>query len=289
MKTSKDMVQRPGKKTKKKIKLKFDIRRITNYLMIPVITVLIVGIGVFLPAFLLKRRSDPKNLPAGYIDIDEIQPYGAAYQEAKQGLASAILSLNDLMAYHGSYVDVSGTPYRTIAYYADHYSQIDVRESGDEFVYEFSNMLTDSYGYEAPESWEVRDLDENTVLVGSLDYLGEGFVIDTTTDVPIVGNVTVISREEGIDPSRCFYQIVDMYNEYTGLNFVNETNEDYTGDAYYWRGILTSDSSFELFVTITRQDYYPVDGGSLGEEYSVWTIYFYVGDVENNIFTVASG
>lgn len=278
------MTKTKGKKVRKRIRLTVGAKTITNYLVIAAATVLVVGLGMIIPAVFLRHRSAPQHLPSGYVDIDEIRLYGAAYTKSEQGLTDALLAYSSFLYSYGSMIDTSTLPYRDIARYEDGYSQIGIRDSGPEFICEFSEFLRDDYGYEVPAELEIRDMSEGAVLVGALYYSDEGYVLDTTSGVPIEAHITFTSSEDMDDMSQFFYQIVEMYNGYTGLDFMVELDTDDPTDEYYWGAIMTSDDHYRLDVVVKCRLFYPIEAEAVtdpnAEPYYVWNVELSVADIE---------
>lgn len=286
-----------GKKTTaesdgKKLTDKINVRDLVNYLMMPLATIVIVGIGVFIPAILLKGRSDPNKLPAGYVDIENVQPYGAAYKATEQKLDEALTEYYTFCSGYYSMFSVADYPYRDIALYDDMYEQIGTYGSGNEFVYDLSSCIQDNY--ETPgritDPWEVRDLSENVVFVGDPD-IADGFVLDRQTGVPIYASFEFTTTSEECDPLELIYDIVDLYNAHTGLDFSTEAEVDPVSNDSYSYELLTSDNVLVLRIETYYRDFYYYEEGSAqnGEHYYVWRINLYVLSAEEVSYSGAVG
>ena len=267
-------------KALKKIRFKPYIGGITRYVGTAAATVLIVGIGVFMPAFLLKGKSDIKNLPEGYVDAADVQPYGAEYARNTKALYNSILSYNNYIYDNGSYFTAS-IPH-TEAYRSNGYAGIGIQDpagvgtgSSNEFVYAYTNLLSDTLGYVPPDSFEVRSLSEDLVMVGA-SYEGDGFVLDRTTDVPIWMSVMVETGPEGLNLqqlNQLFNQTVALYNEFTGLDFfVDNDDVQFSEDGvFYSHSMKSASGTFTIQAFIYGNEYYSVD---TNEPYIVWWIDF---------------
>lgn len=282
---NKNTDRRPRKKVRKRIRLKVEARTVTQYLVIAAATVLVVGLGVFVPGFFLRRKAAPDHLPSGVADIDEIRLYGAAYERSEQAINDALEGYYDFMLSYGSMVDISSTAYRDIAMYGNGYSQIAIRDDDNEFLYEFANFLRDEAGYEPAEQLEIRDVTEGVVLVGGFYRSSEGFVLDTTNGIPVMGHVEFLSDHEDVNMSLLFYQIVEMYNQYTGLDFMIEPDGVEIEDDYYRNSIMTSDDEILLNIEITRTPYYQVGNGPDAEPRYLWTIDMTVNNADAILFS----
>ena len=285
---NKDANRRPRKKVRKRIRLTVEAKTVTQYLVIAVATVLVVGMGVFVPAFFLRRRSAPDHLPSGYADIDEIRLYGAAYERSEQAIDDAIEGYYNFMMSYGSMVDISSTTYRDIALYGNGYSQISIRDNDNEFLYELANFLREEVGYEPAEQLEIRDISEDVVLVGGFYRSPEGFVLDTTSGIPIVGHMEFLSECEDANMPQLFYQIVEMYNQYTGLDFMIEPESAELEDDYYYNSIMTSDDEELLCIEITRTQYYPTGNGPDAEPRYLWTIDMTISNSEVPLYCIGA-
>ena len=278
MMLNKDKNNKPSK-GRKKIRLKPALGGITRYIGTAVATVLIVGVGVFIPAFLLRSKSDIKNLPQGYADIADVQPYGAEYAQSAKGLRGALGEWDDYISYNSSIIDLTAIPH-TDAYRSNGYAGIGIQDpagtgagASSEFVYAYTNLLGEELGYEAPDIFEVRDVTDNLVLVGDL-YGEEGFLLDRSTDVPIEMDVVVVSGSEGITEqqmNRLFNQTVALYNDFTGLDFfVDNGDASYDPDELkYSHSMKSSGGDFVITTDISGEIFYPADGS---EAVTVWYI-----------------
>ena len=271
-------------KAGKKIRLKPALGGITRYIGTAVATVLIVGVGVFIPAFLLRNKSDIKNLPRGYADIADVQPYGAEYAQSAKGLRTAITGYDDYVFSNSSIIDGTAIPH-TDAYRSNGYAGIGIQDPAgtgagatSEFVYSYTNLLAEDFGYEAPETFEVRNISEELCMVGEL-YYDDGFLLDRSTGVPIWMGVTVVSGPDGLTEqqmNRLFNQTVALYNDYTGLDFFDD-NGDASYDPYeltYSHSMKSSNGDFVITTDSYGNIYYPTDGSDEG--YTVWWITFTV-------------
>lgn len=284
MMLNKDKNNKPSK-AGKKIRLKPALGGITRYIGTAVATVLIVGVGVFIPAFLLRSKSDIKNLPQGYADIADVQPYGAEYAQSALGLRGALGEWDDYTIYNSSNIDLTAIPH-TDAYRSNGYAGIGIQDpegtgagASTEFVYAYTNLLAEDFGYEAPEIFEVRNISPDLVLVGDNPCLSEGFLLDRSTGVPISMGVIVTSGPDGLTEqqmNRLFNQTVALYNDFTGLDFF-EDNGDAAYDPdelMYSHSMKSSNGDFVITTDAYGDLYYPTDGSD--EAYTVWWITFTV-------------
>ena len=282
----------PARKVRRRIRPKIGVRMLTNYLMIPLVTVIIVGIGVFIPVILLKGRADPSKLPSGYVDIEYVQPYGAAYRLSEQTLSDSAHEYNMFAFEYSGTLDLSEYEYRDIAQYDQQYSQIGT--GGNEFLYDFTTLARESFaGYESVvPDWEIRDLSENIVLLGDGGY-ANGYALDRESGVPIRAEVDFISSSDQFDVTRFFYETIDLYNSYTGLDFSTEIDNSVDNTSFFQREILTSDNALSLDIEVSCVDYYSYDatvsGVSDGEYYYVWHVTIALQSTDEPYFSMAVG
>ena len=273
----------PSRKApKKRIRLKFDVSRLANYLLIPVATLLIVSIGVFIPVLLLKGRADPKRLPAGYADIGDIMPYGAAYKTNEELIVNGLNEYQLFRSKFGSMINIHDYPCRDIASYTDRYDQIGTPGAGNEFVFDYTEMISYYFSSDLEEhnEFEVRDLSENTVLVGDMYGYGDGFVLLRDHGLPLYSTMHIKSSVEYVDMREIFQKLAEMYNEYSGLDFTVEVfNSDPWADEMTASCVmLTSDSALRLDVGVSRLKYYAYGDDDMadGDPYYVYIIDFSV-------------
>lgn len=270
------------------------IRRLANYLMIPVATVLIVGIGVFIPAVLLKGRADPNKLPSGYADIDNVQPYGATYWKNEQILMTSAHEYSLFMSQYDGAFNISDYPCRESTGFAERYDRIGTAGVNSEFVYEFTSLMQETF--DAPDlvtrDWDIRDQSENIVLLGDV-YGGDGYVLDRTTGVPIYADIHILSSSGYCDMRMFLYEILDMYNDYTGLDFSGEIDHVYEEVTYYDKSFMTSDNELTLFIEIDCMDCYaynaPFPGYQNGDYYYTWHIRIQLQSTEDPVYSMPVG
>lgn len=276
-----------SKMGKRRSRIKRDATRLTGLVMLAIATVVIVGAGAMIPSLIIGLKSNSDSLPSGQVDINEVQPYSAAYEKSETALAAACQDYINEVLYAESYVDMVGYPYRDRALRDDGYSQIGISSDGEEFVFEYLDYLSEVFGSTAPEFFNIRDLGENSIVLGDTPGTqNDWFVLDTVSGVPVSSDVRFISHSRNLDSTEVFYNIAEMYNAYTGLDFMIESGSSETENSYT-RYITTSDNRLTLEVSFSYEVYYPIEAsyiqGDYYTPYYVWRVFLYVYDGMENI------
>lgn len=267
---------------------------IKNTLIFIAVSALIIAVGVSVPFGLLALKSRQSNLPGGVVDAENIQPYGSNTIHMEKSIVEAI---NFYCSDKSIFSQVDKT---WIATKENDFNEIGIQnrlyEEGnprsDEFVNTLDDIITNSlaesgFGNAIIVSSTEEISNEHTLYKISAQDNNTIVIMDGDTGVPVVSTISVITSVNPASVNRASLrsEIVSLYQDYTGLDFVYLNSDpgsidDY--DSFYLYEIENTDHTVKLTIVINSGWYWlPPDSNS--EDWQptdkyIWTIGIYCND-----------
>lgn len=267
---------------------------IKNTLIFIAVSALIIAVGVSVPFGLLALKSRQSNLPGGVVDAENIQPYGSNTIHMEKSIVEAI---NFYCSDKSIFSQVDKT---WIATKENDFNEIGIQnrlyEEGnprsDEFVNTLDDIITNSlaesgFGNAIIVSSTEEISNEHTLYKISAQDNNTIVIMDGDTGVPVVSTISVITSVNPASVNRASLrsEIVSLYQDYTGLDFVYLNSDpgsvdDY--DSFYLYEIENTDHTVRLTIVINSGWYWlPPDSNS--EDWQptdkyIWTIGIYCND-----------
>ena len=267
---------------------------IKNTLIFIAVSALIIAVGVSVPFGLLALKSRQSNLPGGVVDAENIQPYGSNTIHMEKSIVEAI---NFYCSDKSIFSQVKKT---WIATKENDFNEIGIQnrlyEEGnprsDEFVNTLDDIIKNSlvesgFGNAIIVSSTEEISNEHTLYKISAQDNNTIVIMDGDTGVPVVSTISVITSVNPASVNRASLrsEIVSLYQDYTGLDFVYLNSDpgsidDY--DSFYLYEIENTDHTVRLTIVINSGWYWlPPDSNS--EDWQptdkyIWTIGIYCND-----------
>ena len=267
---------------------------IKNTLIFIAVSALIIAVGVSVPFGLLALKSRQSNLPGGVVDAENIQPYGSNTIHMEKSIVEAI---NFYCSDKSIFSQVNKT---WIATKENDFNEIGIQnrlyEEGnprsDEFVNTLDDIIKNSlvesgFGNAIIVSSTEEISNEHTLYKISAQDNNTIVIMDGDTGVPVVSTISVITSVNPASVNRASLrsEIVSLYQDYTGLDFVYLNSDpgsidDY--DSFYLYEIENTDHTVRLTIVINSGWYWlPPDSNS--EDWQptdkyIWTIGIYCND-----------
>ena len=258
------------------------------------VSLLIVASGILVPFALLANKSRAKNLPHGSVDAENIQPYGADAIRIENSLVSA----SDRLVSDGGYptMDVTGT---WIATKDNEFSEIGIQnrlyDEGYSHSPEFINALNEKLEIRlgtglgdtvlVSSTADIDSNDQHPLYHISAQDNKTQIILDGNTGIPILANISIVTPYS-IDRASLRSEIIGLYQEYTGLDFVylnSDPGQIDEYDSYYLYQIENTDHKVRLTIVI-ESGWYWLPPDETSEEWQptddyIWTISIYCNEI----------
>ena len=274
---------------------------IKNVLIMMGVSVVIISIGILVPFALIALKSSSSNLPHGKVDSANIQPYGAATINIEKSFLAA---MDTYTTYFDELERVSNT---WVATKANNFAEIGIQQRiyedggsrSPEFINELDNIITNNVGESGfggkivVSSSESIDTDAHPVYLIRARDNTTNVAIDAETGIPIRSVITVITPNFMDRDSVC-HNIVELYREYTGLDFLYLYSDSFYEDGYdsnYLYQIESTDHSIRINIEISSGWYWTPPDSTSGQwqptDNYIWLINIYSDDAfsQAQVFT----
>lgn len=265
-----------------------------NVIILVLASLLIISSGIMVPFALMRLKTRPANLPHGEVDSENIQPYGADTIRLEKSINSAL----DTYKSNRKIIDKPSSTW--VARKENNFEEIGIQQrlydEGNPRAAEFIDLLDDAitenigesgFGDSIIVSSTKDDLeDEHLVYRISAQDNNTIVILDGETGIPIFTKVSVISPNFA-DRGTLRSQIIQLYQEYTGMSFVIATSDPGYIDEYdsnYYYEIESADHSMKLYIQMTS-GWYWLPPNSSSEDWQptnnyLWEITVYVNDYD---------
>lgn len=271
---------------------------VRNVIILILTSLLVISAGILAPFGLLKLKTRPANLPHGKVDSENIQPYGADTIQTEKSIIAALKT-------YGSNRKIIDRPESTwIATKDNHFEEIGIQQvlyergnpRGSEFVDLLDDAIFDSIGESGFGNAVIVSSTKSTLPDDHLIYRISAndnntiVIVDGETDIPVYAKITVVSPNLA-NRGYLRSQIVQLYQEYTGMSFVNVTNDPGTiddKDSTYFYEIENTDHSIKLSIEITSGWYWESPNSTSTDwqptDNYIWYVKVYVNDYDAEYF-----